>query len=66
MQCLFIPFQDTGHGEHKIKARWIPRKVKVEEHVVVPNIDQNIENIDQFREYYTTNKAIELSVLIRL
>ncbi|KAH0869451.1 LOW QUALITY PROTEIN: hypothetical protein HID58_076473 [Brassica napus] len=48
----------TDHGEHKIKARWIPTKVKVEEHVVVPNIDQNIENLDQFLEYYTTNKAI--------
>ncbi|WZZ73691.1 hypothetical protein YC2023_085061 [Brassica napus] len=49
---------DTDHGEHKIKARWIPTKVKVEDHVVVPNIDQNIENLDQFLEYYTTNKAI--------
>ncbi|KAF2533163.1 hypothetical protein F2Q70_00031637, partial [Brassica cretica] len=46
------------HGEHKIKARWIPTKVKVEEHVVVPNIDQNIENLDQFLEDYTTNMAI--------
>ncbi|WZZ73687.1 hypothetical protein YC2023_085057 [Brassica napus] len=46
------------HGEHKHKARWIPTKVKVEEHVVVPNIDQNIENLDQFLEDYTTNMAI--------
>ncbi|WZZ73694.1 hypothetical protein YC2023_085064 [Brassica napus] len=49
---------DTGHGEHEIKSRWIPTKVKVEEHVVVPNIDQNIENPDQFLEDYTTNMAI--------
>ncbi|KAF3487664.1 hypothetical protein F2Q69_00055571 [Brassica cretica] len=54
----FSQDKDTGHGEHKIKARWIPTKVKVEEHVVVPNIDQNIENLDQFLEDYTTNMAI--------
>ncbi|CAN6910123.1 unnamed protein product, partial [Brassica oleracea] len=24
---------DTDHGEHKIKARWILTKVKVEDHV---------------------------------
>ena len=30
----------------------------MEEHVVVPNIDQNIENPDQFLEAYTTNMAI--------
>ncbi|KAG5395060.1 hypothetical protein IGI04_025023 [Brassica rapa subsp. trilocularis] len=49
---------DKGHGEHKIKARWIPTKVKVEEHVVVLNIDQNIDYPDQFLEDYTTNMAI--------
>ena len=30
----------------------------MEEHVVVPNIDQKIEYLDQFLEDYTTNKVI--------
>ncbi|CAN7026658.1 unnamed protein product [Brassica rapa subsp. trilocularis] len=54
----FSSILDKGHGEHKIKARWIPTKVKVEEHVVVLNIDQNIDYPDQFLEDYTTNMAI--------
>ncbi|XP_010415940.1 PREDICTED: O-acyltransferase WSD1-like isoform X4 [Camelina sativa] len=48
----------TGHGEHKGKAKWIPTKVKVEEHVVVPDIDPNIENPDEFLEDYTSRMAL--------
>ncbi|ESQ27987.1 hypothetical protein EUTSA_v10018486mg [Eutrema salsugineum] len=48
----------TGHGERKGKARWIPTKVNVEEHVIVPEIDPNIENPDEFLEDYTSNMAL--------
>ncbi|KAG7586748.1 O-acyltransferase WSD1 C-terminal [Arabidopsis thaliana x Arabidopsis arenosa] len=48
----------TGHGEHKGKARWIPTEVKVEEHVIVPDIDPSIENPDEFLEDYTSNMAL--------
>ncbi|CAH2066863.1 unnamed protein product [Thlaspi arvense] len=48
----------TGHGEHKGKAKWIPTKVNVEEHVIVPDIDPNIENPDEFLEDYTSNMAL--------
>ncbi|XP_010471231.1 PREDICTED: O-acyltransferase WSD1-like [Camelina sativa] len=48
----------NGHGEHKGKAKWIPTKVKVEEHVVVPDIDPNIENPDEFLEDYTSRMAL--------
>ncbi|AAG51135.1 hypothetical protein [Arabidopsis thaliana] len=48
----------TGHGEHKGKARWIPTKINVEEHVIVPDIDPNIENPDEFLEDYTSNMAL--------
>ncbi|CAH8334695.1 unnamed protein product [Eruca vesicaria subsp. sativa] len=44
---------ERGLGEHK--AKWIPTKVKVEDHVVVPDIDPTIENPDQFLEDYTSN-----------
>ncbi|CAH8334559.1 unnamed protein product [Eruca vesicaria subsp. sativa] len=37
------------------KAKWIPTKVKVEDHVVVPDIDPTTENPDQFLEDYTSN-----------
>lgn len=48
----------TGHGEHKGKARWVPTEVKVEEHVIVPDIDPSIENPDEFLEDYTSNMAL--------
>ncbi|CAN6832548.1 unnamed protein product [Brassica oleracea] len=54
LSCVF----ETGHGEQNVKAKWIPTKVKVEEHVIVPHIDPNIENPDQFLEDYTTKMAI--------
>ncbi|KAL0825598.1 hypothetical protein Bca101_049275 [Brassica carinata] len=44
---------ETGIGGKK--AKWIPTKVKVEDHVVVPDIDPTIENPDQFLEDYTSN-----------
>lgn len=37
-----------GNCEHKIKAKWVRTQVKVEEHVIIPEIDPNIENPDQF------------------
>ncbi|EOA35102.1 hypothetical protein CARUB_v10020216mg [Capsella rubella] len=49
----FSSILETGHGEQK--AKWIPTKVKVEDHVVVPDIDPTIENPDQFLEDYTSN-----------
>ncbi|WZZ49274.1 hypothetical protein YC2023_049381 [Brassica napus] len=55
---LLLLLQETGHGEQNVKAKWIPTKVKVEEHVIVPHIDPNIENPDQFLEDYTTKMAI--------
>ncbi|KAL0701534.1 hypothetical protein Bca4012_057656 [Brassica carinata] len=48
----------TGHGEHKGKAKWIPTKVKVEEHVFVPDIDSDIEDPDEFLEHYTSSMAL--------
>ncbi|CAH8359304.1 unnamed protein product [Eruca vesicaria subsp. sativa] len=48
----------TGHGEGKGKAKWIPTKVKVEDHVTVPKIDPCIENPDEFLENYTSNMAL--------
>ncbi|EOA35103.1 hypothetical protein CARUB_v10020217mg [Capsella rubella] len=48
----------TGYGEQKGKAKWIPTKVKVEDHVIVPDIDPNIENPDEFLEDYTSNMAL--------
>ncbi|KAG2326674.1 hypothetical protein Bca52824_009402 [Brassica carinata] len=54
----FSSILETGHGEHNVKAKWIPTKVKVEEHVIFPHIDPNIENPDQFLEDYTTKMAI--------
>ncbi|XP_010428073.1 PREDICTED: O-acyltransferase WSD1-like [Camelina sativa] len=48
----------TGHGEHKRKAKWIPTKVIVEEHIIVPDIDPNIENPDEFLEDYTSKMAL--------
>ncbi|KAL0701533.1 hypothetical protein Bca4012_057655 [Brassica carinata] len=48
----------TGHGEHKGKAKWIPTKVKVEEHVFVPDIDPDIEDPDEFLEHYTSSMAL--------
>ena len=56
--CLYVLLQETGLGEHKVKAKWIPTTVKVEDHVIVPDIDPNIENPDQFLEDYTTNMAL--------
>ncbi|CAH8359375.1 unnamed protein product [Eruca vesicaria subsp. sativa] len=44
----------TRHGESK----WIPTKVKVEDHVIVPEIDPYIENPDEFLENYTSNMAL--------
>ncbi|KAF2530305.1 hypothetical protein F2Q70_00045795 [Brassica cretica] len=40
------------------KAKWIPTKVKVEDHVTVPEIDPYIENPDEFLENYTSNMAL--------
>ncbi|KAF3513917.1 hypothetical protein F2Q69_00001704 [Brassica cretica] len=54
----FSSILETGLGEHKVKAKWIPTTVKVEDHVIVPDIDPNIENPDQFLEDYTTNMAL--------
>ncbi|CAH8288996.1 unnamed protein product [Eruca vesicaria subsp. sativa] len=54
----FSSILETGLGEHKGKAKWIPTTVKVEDHVIVPDIDPNIENPDQFLEDYTTNLAL--------
>ncbi|XP_010428065.1 PREDICTED: O-acyltransferase WSD1 [Camelina sativa] len=54
----FFSILVTGHGEHKGKAKWIPTKVKVEEHVIVPDIDSNIENPDEFLEDYTSRMAL--------
>ncbi|XP_010428071.1 PREDICTED: O-acyltransferase WSD1-like [Camelina sativa] len=48
----------TGHGEYKGKAKWIPTKVKVEDHVIVPDIDPNIENPDEYLENYTSRMAL--------
>lgn len=48
----------TDHDERKGKAKWIPTKVKVEDHVIVPDIDPYIENPDKFLEEYTTNMAL--------
>ncbi|XP_010517234.1 PREDICTED: O-acyltransferase WSD1-like [Camelina sativa] len=40
------------------KAFWIPVSVRVEDHVIVPDLDySNIENPDQFIEDYTSNLA---------
>ncbi|EOA27012.1 hypothetical protein CARUB_v10023110mg [Capsella rubella] len=40
------------------KAFWIPVSVRVEDHVIVPDLDySNIENPDQFIEDYTSNIA---------
>ena len=55
---MLLLLQETGHGEQNVKAKWIPTKVKVEEHVIVPHIDPNIENPDQFLEDYTTKMVI--------
>ncbi|KAL0731628.1 hypothetical protein Bca4012_027722 [Brassica carinata] len=49
----FSSILETGLGENK--AKWIPTKVKVEDHVVFPEIDPTIENPDQFLEDYTSN-----------
>ncbi|KAL1214486.1 Wax ester synthase/diacylglycerol acyltransferase 2 [Cardamine amara subsp. amara] len=49
----FSSILETGQGEHKEK--WIPKKVKIEDHVVVPDIDPTIDNPDQFLEDYTSN-----------
>ncbi|KAJ0232012.1 hypothetical protein HA466_0294860 [Hirschfeldia incana] len=49
----FSSILETGFGENK--AKWIPTKVKVEDHVVFPEIDPTIENPDQFLEDYTSN-----------
>ncbi|KAG2332710.1 hypothetical protein Bca4012_017725 [Brassica carinata] len=54
----FSSILETGLGEHNVKAKWIPTTVKVEDHVIVPDIDPNIENPDQFLEDYTTNMAL--------
>ncbi|CAA7052405.1 unnamed protein product [Microthlaspi erraticum] len=48
----------TGHGQQKVKAKWIPTQVKVEDHVIVPDIDPEIENPDEFLEDYTANLAL--------
>ncbi|KAF8090805.1 hypothetical protein N665_0466s0009 [Sinapis alba] len=48
----------TGDGEGKGKGKWIPTKVKVENHVIVPDIDPYIENPDEFLENYTSNMAL--------
>ncbi|CAH8331539.1 unnamed protein product [Eruca vesicaria subsp. sativa] len=47
----------TSHDERKGKAKWIPTEVKVEDHVIVPDIDPHIENPDEFLEDYITNMA---------
>ncbi|XP_010474267.1 PREDICTED: O-acyltransferase WSD1-like [Camelina sativa] len=47
----------TGHGEQKRKAKWTPTKVKVEEHVIVPDIDLINKNPDEFLEDYTSRMA---------
>ncbi|KAL0877891.1 hypothetical protein Bca101_027597 [Brassica carinata] len=49
----FSSILEMGLGENK--AKWIPTKVKVEDHVVFPEIDPTIENPDQFLEDYTSN-----------
>ncbi|XP_010505562.2 PREDICTED: O-acyltransferase WSD1-like [Camelina sativa] len=42
----------------KGKAVWVPATYRVEDHVIVPDIDySNIENPDQFIEDYTSNLA---------
>ncbi|RID74923.1 hypothetical protein BRARA_B01998 [Brassica rapa] len=49
----FSSILETGVGGKK--AKWIPTKVKAEDHVVVPDIDPTIQNPDQFLEDYTSN-----------
>ncbi|KAJ4909473.1 O-acyltransferase (WSD1-like) family protein [Raphanus sativus] len=49
----FSSILETGPGERK--QRWVPTKVNIKDHVVVPNIDPTIENPDQFLEDYTSN-----------
>lgn len=40
------------------KAIWVPVSVRVEDHVIIPDLDQsNIENADQFIEDYTSSIA---------
>ncbi|WZZ40161.1 hypothetical protein YC2023_036420 [Brassica napus] len=40
------------------QAVWVPVTVRVEDHVIVPDLDHfNIENPDQFIEDYTSNIA---------
>lgn len=40
------------------KAVWVPVSVRVEDHVIVPDLDHsNIENPDEFIEDYTSNLA---------
>ncbi|CAH8359381.1 unnamed protein product [Eruca vesicaria subsp. sativa] len=48
----------TGHNEPKGKGKWMPTKVKVEEHVFVPDIDPNTEDPDEFLEDYTSTMAL--------
>ncbi|CAN8235408.1 unnamed protein product [Cochlearia groenlandica] len=48
----------TKRGEYEGKPKWIPTKVNVEDHVIVPDIDPNIENPDEFLEDYTSNMAL--------
>ncbi|VVA90141.1 unnamed protein product [Arabis nemorensis] len=54
----FSSILDTGNGEHKGKAKWVRTQVNVEEHVIIPEIDPNIENPDQFLEDYTSSMAV--------
>ncbi|KAG2313149.1 hypothetical protein Bca52824_024706 [Brassica carinata] len=56
----FSSILEMGLGENK--AKWIPTKVKVEDHVVFPEIDPTIENPDQFLEDYTSNMMHILNI----
>lgn len=48
---FFLPWwiQEMNNGK---KPRWVRTKVKVEEHVIVPDVDPDIENPDQYLEDY--------------
>ncbi|EFH42231.1 hypothetical protein ARALYDRAFT_918418 [Arabidopsis lyrata subsp. lyrata] len=47
----FSSILEMNNGK-KGKPRWVRTKVKVEEHVIVPDIDPDIENPDQYLEDY--------------
>ncbi|CAF1809764.1 unnamed protein product, partial [Brassica napus] len=52
--CSKVVIDDKKNG----KAVWVPVSVRVEDHVVVPDLDHsNIENPDEFIEDYTSHLA---------